>query len=49
MNSVKLKDIKLIYRNPLHFYRIITNYQKVKKIPFIITSMRKKISRNKST
>ena len=42
MNSIKLQDIKLIYRNPLHFYRIITNYQKVKKIPFIVTSMRKK-------
>ena len=42
MNSIKLQDIKLIYRNPLHFYIITTNYQKEKKNPFIITAMKTK-------
>ena len=30
MNSAKLKDEKLIYKNLLLFYTIITNYQKEK-------------------
>ena len=30
MNSVKLKDTRLIYRNPLLFYTLITNSQKEK-------------------
>ena len=30
MNSVKLQDTKLIYRNLLHFYTLLTNYQKEK-------------------
>ena len=28
VNSVKSQDTKLIYRNQLHFYILITNYQK---------------------
>ena len=42
MNSVKLQDIKLVYRN-LYFYTLTTNYQKekIKKtIPFTIASKR---------
>ena len=35
MNSVKLQDTKLIYRNLLHFYILTTNYE---IIPFTITS-----------
>ena len=30
MNLVKLQNTKLIYRNPLHFYTLITKYQKEK-------------------
>ena len=30
INSVKLKDTKLIYRNLLHFYTLTTNYRKEK-------------------
>ena len=30
MNSVKLQDTKLKYRNLLHFYTLTTNYQKEK-------------------
>ena len=30
MNSVKLQDTKLIYRNLLHFYTLATNYHKEK-------------------
>ena len=30
MNSVKWQDTKSIFRNPLHFYMPITNYQKGK-------------------
>ena len=30
MNSVKLQDTKLIYRNLLHFYTLAVNYQKEK-------------------
>ena len=46
MNSVKLQDTKLVCRNMLHFYTLITNYQKeIKKtIPFMLAS---KIPRNK--
>ena len=49
MNSVKLQDIKLIYRNPLHFYIITTNYQKEKKKSIYNNSNEKKILRNKPT
>ena len=42
MNSVKLQDTKLIYRNLLHFYTLTTNYQKEMKETksFCITSKR---------
>ena len=30
MNSVKLQDTKITYRNPLCFYTLITKYQKEK-------------------
>ena len=30
MNSVKLHDTKLIYRNLLHFYTLTMNYEKEK-------------------
>ena len=44
MNSVKLQDTSLIYRNLLLFYTLIMNYQKEKaekkKIPFKIASKR---------
>ena len=30
MNSVKVQDTKLIYRNLLHFYTLTMNYQKGK-------------------
>ena len=43
MNSAKLQDTRLIYRNMLHFYTLIMNYQKEKvflKIPFKIASER---------
>ena len=40
MNSAK-QDIKLIFRNQLHFYTPVTNYHKEKlTIPFIIASKR---------
>ena len=43
MNSIKLQDTKLIYRNVWPFYTVKTNYQKEKNtIPFIIASKRKK-------
>ena len=40
MNSVKLQDTKLVYRNLLHFYTLRINYQKEKwrkqlHVPFI--------------
>ena len=38
MNSVKLQDTKLIYRQLLHFYTLIINYQNT--IPFIIAPKR---------
>ena len=31
MNSVKLQDAKLIYRNMLHFYSLTVKYQKEKE------------------
>ena len=43
MNSVKLQDTKLIYRNVLHFYTLMRSYQKEKlrkKNPFTIISKR---------
>lgn len=33
MNSIKYWDTKLIFRNLLHFYAPIRNYEKDKKIP----------------
>ena len=36
MNSVKLQDAKLIYRNTLHFYSLTVKYQKEKTIPLIL-------------
>ena len=36
MNSVKLQDAKLIYRNMLHFYSLTVKYQKEKTIPPIL-------------
>ena len=40
MNLVKVRGTKVIYKNPLHFYTLATNYQKeIKKTtPFITTS-----------
>ena len=42
MNIVKLKDIKLIHRNPLHFYTLTMRKQKekLKKIPLAIAMKR---------
>ena len=41
MNSVTLQGKKLIYRNVLHFYTLITIRKRIKKIiPFTITSKR---------
>ena len=42
MNIVKLQDIKLIYRNPLHSYTLTMRKQKEKlrKIPFTIVMKR---------
>ena len=41
MNSVMLQDIKLKYRNLLHFYTLTTNIRGVKKtIPFTIVQKR---------
>ena len=49
MNSVKLQDVKLTYRNLLHFYTLITIYQKEKlRKHSIFNYIRKnKIPRNK--
>ena len=43
MNLVKMQDTKLIHRNLLHFYIIITIYQREKliKINFICNYIRK--------
>ena len=30
MNLAKLQDTKLVYRNPLHFYTLTTNYRQEK-------------------
>ena len=41
MNIVKLQDIKLTHRNPLHFYTLTMRKQKVKEtIPFTIAMKR---------
>ena len=50
MNSVKLQDTKLIFRNPLHFYTLITNSEKEKLRNYLIYNYIKKnkIPRNKS-
>ena len=43
MNSVKLQDTKLLYRNQLYFYSLKVDFQKEtlgKKIPFTIASKR---------
>ena len=41
MNSVNLQDTKLVYRNLLSFYMLMTNYQKkIKKIPSTIAPER---------
>ena len=51
MNSAKLQDIRLIYRNLLFFYTLIMNYQKekVKKTKTHVKSHQKRIKyfRNK--
>ena len=43
MNSARLQDTRLIYRNLLHFSTLIMKYEKVFKIPFKILSKRKKV------
>ena len=50
MSSVKLQDIKLIYRNLLCFYTLTTNYQKEKlrKQSLYNCIKKNKIPRNKS-
>ena len=52
MNIVKLQDIKLIPRNPLHSYTLMNNEKTEREIkettPFTIVT-KKKILRNKST
>lgn len=40
MNSVKLQDIKSIYRNRLRISTLTTNHLKNKSIPFTIASER---------
>ena len=49
MNSVRLQDTRLIYRNLLHFYILIMNYQKekAKKKNSHLKLCQKKIPRNK--
>ena len=44
MNTVKLKDIKLIHRNPFHSYTLtIENEREIKEtIPFTIATRRMK-------
>jgi len=45
MISVKLQDTKAIYRNLLHFYTLITNYQKGKLRKLSHLKLDKKIIR----
>ena len=40
MNIVKLQDIKLIHRNPLHSYTLTMRKQKLRKLPFTIAMKR---------
>ena len=51
MNSVKVQDTKSIYRNLLHFYTLIMNYEKEKlRKQSIYNCIKKnKIHRNKIT
>ena len=52
MNIVKFQDIKLINRNPLHFYTLTMKKleREVKEtIPFTIATTTTKILRNKPT
>ena len=46
MNSSRLQDTRLVYRNLLHLCTLIIKYQKekVKKIPFKTESKKNKIS-----
>ena len=49
MNSVKLQDTRLTYRNLLLFYTLIMNYQKenLRKQPHLHSHQENKIPRNK--
>ena len=40
MNIVKLQDIKLTNRNPLHSYTLTMRKQKLRKFPFTIAMKR---------
>ena len=44
MNSVKLEDIKLIYRKLLNIYKLTMNYQKEKLPSECLSSKTKKIA-----